>query len=114
VLETHELVETCNGYEIYRRKPGFEFTPISLGKIASFIVRGPGGSVTVAAFMYSMPAALEDEKIQEAGLLKDAVHIIEDVIDREEVTRRRDLTFEYHGGAWIEVSGPRWWISTAP
>lgn len=112
MLPTHQHVKTHNGYEIYQRKPGFEFTPITLGKIASFIVQGKDGSITVCAFMYSMLIALEGESIQEDELLAHAVATIERHIDEGRIGNRQELTFEYRHGAFVETSSPRWWIKS--
>lgn len=112
MLETHEQVKTYKECEIYRRRPGFEFTPITLGKIASFIIRGPQLAIAVAAFMYAPTAALEGERVEEAVLLDDAVRTIEQHIDRNGLAPHQDLTFERHDGIWTEVTDPPWWIST--
>ena len=112
MLPTHRRVETYNGYEIQQRQPGFEFTPVMLGNIASFIAQGPEGNFSVFAFMYSMLASLEGVEIREERLLDDAVRVIEGAIDRASIAHRQELTFEYHDNTWVEVSEPRWWIRT--
>lgn len=40
MLPTHEHLEDHRGQTLYRRKPGFEYTPIVLGRLASLLVRG--------------------------------------------------------------------------
>lgn len=114
MLPTHQHVKTYKGYEIHQRKPGFEFTPITLGKIASFIVRQEDGNVAVFAFMYSMLTTLEDETLQEDDLLASAVTAIEAYIDDDVVRNGQELTFEYRSSAWVIVSSPRWWIESLP
>lgn len=114
MLPTHQHVATYNGYEVHQRQPGFEFTPMTLGKIASFIVQEPDGSITVLAFMYSMLASLGDPLIREDRLTEQAIQTIEGAIDRGGFAAHQDVTFEYHDGTWDEVSNPRWWISTSP
>jgi len=111
MLPTHELVATRDGYEIWRRKPGFEFTPVMLGKIASFIVLGPSGEAIVFAFMYSPLAAIGGNPPDEEALLDAARDLIEARITAGQLTTR-DVTFEYRHGAFVGVVSPRWWIPT--
>ena len=110
MLPTHQHVKTHNAYAIYQRRPGFEFTPIMLGKIASFIIQGDDGRIAVFAFMYSMLLALEGEPIQEDALLAHAVETIQGRIDAARVGNRQELTFEYAGETFVEVTDARWWI----
>ena len=112
MLPTHQYITTHNGYEIYQRKPGFEFTPITLGEIASYIVRGEGGSVAVAAFMYSMLIALEGKSIDEDKILAHAVATIRGYIDAGRTGNHEELTFAYNHGTFVEVSSPRWWVNS--
>ena len=112
MLATHRRVATHNGYEIWQRQPGFEFTPVMLGKIASFIVRAPDGRYLIFAFMYSMLANLDGADLREDRLLDAAMRVIEREVDQPSTTDQPDFTFEYHDAAWVEVRDPRWWIRT--
>jgi len=112
MLTTHRHVATHDGYEIWQRQPGFEFTPVMLGKIASFIARAPDGRYAVFAFMYSMLANLDGADLREDRLLDEAIRVIEHAIDQSPIGHQPDRTFEYHDAAWVEVRDPRWWIST--
>jgi hypothetical protein len=113
MLVTHEQVGTRRGHVIYQRKPGFEFTPVLLGKIASFLIQLPDGSVAGAAFMYPLlTAALDD--VREERLLAGALQRVEELIEQHEVQPYQDRTFELHSQGWVEVDQPRWWISTMP
>lgn len=112
MLPTHEHVASYRGYEIYLRRPGFEFTPMMLGKIASFLVRGPDRSLAVFAFMYSMLAALDGEQVEEDRLLDQAVQAIRVAIDDGDFADRREFTFEYRDGRYGSVVDPAWWIRT--
>jgi hypothetical protein len=112
MLPSHRRIEIYDGYEIWQRQPGFEFTPVMLGKVASFIAQGAQGRFIVFAFMYSMLASLAGVEIREDRLLDEAVRTIEGAIDRAADVHHQDLTFEYHDNAWVEVSEPRWWIRT--
>jgi hypothetical protein len=112
VLSTHRHVATHDGHEIWLRQPGFEFTPVMLGEIASYIARTPDGRYTVFAFMYSMLASLEGAELQEDRLLDEAIRVIERAMDQMATTPQQDRKFEYHDAAWVEVHDPQWWIST--
>lgn len=112
MLPTHEQVADYRGYTLYLRQPGFEFTPMMLAKIASFIVRGPDSSIAVYAFMYSMLTMLDRDDIQEERLLDQAVRTIESSIDDGDFASRHESTFEYRNGVYTRVTNPPWWIPT--
>ncbi|HET8522958.1 MAG TPA: hypothetical protein VFL82_06980 [Thermomicrobiales bacterium] len=112
MLPTHQHVATHDGFQIYLRQPGFEFTPVMLGKIASFVVRGRDGATAACAFMYSLLITLDGAAIDEGELLSVAVAMIKDQIDASRISDKRDLTFEYRDGAFHPVTSPRWWIPT--
>jgi hypothetical protein len=109
VLPTHRLIRTYRGHEIYLRQPGFEFTPVMLGKVASFLVGWTDG-LAVFAFMYPMLAQVEEQDFSEERLLQQAAELIELWIDEERIQNRSEFTFEYRGGAFVEASDPRWWV----
>jgi len=110
VLPTHKHVKTHLGCQISQRLPGFEFTPMMLGKIASFIATTAGGEITVFAFMYSLLQQLEGEAIDEDVLLADAVSTIEDKIAAGGIGHHQERTFEYRADTYVEVTNPPWWI----
>ena len=112
MLETHRQVATHKGYTIYQRQPGFEYTPVMLGKIASYIVRHEDGGWTVFAFMYSLLSKLGNPNIEEDSLLSAAVGTIQEEIDGGELDNHAERTFEYRLGRFEEVTSPRWWIPT--
>src|SRR6266851_1088673 len=107
-LPAHKLADKHKGYEIYLRNPGFEFTPVTLRKIASFVVKGTDKSLAVFAFAYSM---LERE-VEEDSLLADALAVIRNRIDEGRLEHHRDYTYQMQRGGFIEVSDPKWWISS--
>ena len=114
MLPTHRQIKTYQGCTIYQRLPGFEFTPMLLGKIASYVMRDPEGRLTVFAFMYGLLALEQRDAIDEEQLLAAAVQTIEDAVDAARLASRRDFTFEYQGGHFVEADQPAWWIPTAP
>jgi len=111
VLPTHRLVATRDGHEVYQRQPGFEFTPMLLGRIASFLVRWGDDGLAVYAFMVPL---LEAGAVDEERLLGEARRLIERRIAAGGPGDREERTFEYRGDRYVEVAEPRWWIGTWP
>lgn len=109
MLSTHRLVRTYRGHEIYLRDPGFEFTPVMLGKVASFLVAWAEG-LAAFAFMYPLLAQVQEQDFSEERLLERAVELIELWIEEDRLQNRSEVTFEYRGGAFVEASDPRWWV----
>lgn len=109
MLENYQRRATHRDYEIYLRSPGFEFTPMGLQKIASFLIQDSSGGVTVAAFAYSVLALLET-RISEDLLLSQAIELLEGVIEDGQVRDRQDSTYEYRNGAFVTVTKPPWWL----
>ncbi|MEZ4571643.1 MAG: hypothetical protein R2849_15180 [Thermomicrobiales bacterium] len=68
MLDTHRQVAEHKGYTIYQRQPGFEFTPVMLAKVASYIALDTDDRWTVYAFMYSLLLNLEGPPIDEEDL----------------------------------------------
>ncbi len=113
MLATHRLVTTYRDYAIYQRDPGFEFTPMLLGKVASFLVTWPENQVLVCAFMYALLDTLAGETSDETVLLARAIETITAWLDDHEPHHRAELTFELRDGRYEEVAAPRWWIPTS-
>ncbi len=111
-LPTHRLLRDYGGHAIYLRNPGFEFTPVTLRKIASFVVAENNRTLAVFAFAYSMLVGLEGGGTEEEPLLADALAVVEKRIDAGEIKHHGDYTYELQGGAFVEVRDPKWWISS--
>ncbi len=111
MLPTHHLVATHRGVDVFQREPGFEFTPVLLGRIASFLARPPAANATVYAFMVPMlaPDAFDDER-----LLTEALRTVTSAIDAAAPHAGRDCTYEWRDGAFVAVDDPRWWIGIHP
>lgn len=112
MLPTHSHVASHGEYEIHQRQPGFEFTPVLLGKIASFLLVSPDQRLASVAFMYPLLALLDDPTITEEQLLGTAIETISSLIDKQLVSDRHEATFEYREGAWRQVCDPLWWVPT--
>ena len=105
-----DLIERWRGFEILRRKPGFEFTPVLLGKVTSYVVFGESGSASVFAFMYRFRALQRDAEPDEVMLADMAVDLIKRAVNASEPMVGVDRTFELDDGRWREVERPAWWI----
>lgn len=112
MLDTHREVATHKGYTIYQRDPGFEYTPVMLAKVASFIAQHEDGQWTVFAFMYSLLLKMDNPYIEDDALLESAIGTIVESIDGREIAHLAERTFEYRYGVFVEVIAPRWWITT--
>lgn len=110
MLANFQLTTTYQGYEIYQRDPGFEYTPIALHKFASFVVRAGARQLAVFAFRYSLLAPLRDGPVDEQVLLQAAVHVIQRTIAAQAVEDRHEYTFDYQDGAYVAVHEPAWWL----
>ncbi len=107
-----ELVANHRGYRIDRRRPGFEFTPMLLGKVSAYIAYRPGERPTIFAFMYRFPEVLPPPRpsFDEGKLAAAAVRTIQELIDQGFAIDGTERTFELRGGEWVEVAEARWWI----
>jgi hypothetical protein len=112
MLPTHRHLEDYRDHAIYRRQPGFEYTPVLLGRIASFLVSGPGRHLAVFAFMVPMLAEETGEVTPDSTLLNAAADIIRAAIDRGALPARLEATYEYRNGRYVAVDNPRWWVPT--
>lgn len=109
-----ELVERWRGYQVLRRLPGFEFTPVLLGKIASYVVADDSGASSVFAFMYRFGSVRGEAEPDEGRLHRMAVEVIKRAAAASESLPQVDRTFELQDGAWSEVRRPAWWIPYFP
>ncbi len=109
-----EQVRTHRGHVIRRREPGFEFTPMLLGKISAYLVVPPQADPAVFAFMFPFPELDRRPAPLDEGRLADlALSRITAAIDDGAVIPGQQRTYELRGEIWQEVEAPRWWISTA-
>lgn len=105
-----ELIERWRDYEILRRRPGFEFTPVLLGKISSYLVIDGSSASGVFAFMYRFRTPRREPEPDEAQLAQMAVDVIKGAVDGSEPVVGADRTFELRDGSWTEVERPAWWV----
>lgn len=113
MLDTHRHVKDHGEFEVFLRDPGWEFTPVMLGKVASFIVRRDDGEWALFAFMYSMLLQLDGIDTDESKLLNQALETIAGTLDSDAWTPRVERTFEYRPDCFTEVEDPHWWTPTA-
>lgn len=105
-----ELIDRWDGCEIRRRTPGFEFTPVLLGKISAYVVFDRSGSSSAFAFMYRFRSLRRESEPDEAILAEMAVDVIKQAIDASDRVVGIDRTFELRDGGWAEVEQPGWWV----
>ncbi len=106
-----EPVTEHAGHQVLRRRPGFEFTPILLGKVSSLIVRPPTGGWAVVAFMVPLLTGQGDSTdVAESHLTTEAVTITRLAIDEGRAIDGAELTYEWRDGGWREVPQPAWWL----
>lgn len=105
-----EVIERWDGYEIRRRMPGFEFTPVLLGKISSYLIFDTSGSSGVFAFMYRFRTPRGEGEPDEALLARMAVEGIKQAVRAPQPVVGVDRTFELVDGRWTEVERPAWWV----
>lgn len=110
MLPNYQHRVTHHGYAVYLRSPGFEYTPMGLQKIASFIVQDEAGHLSVFAFAYSVLTSLPGPAVIEDALLAQAVEVIQRAVDAHSVAERQDYPQEYRDGAFVAVQRPRWWL----
>jgi hypothetical protein len=110
LLPTHRLIKTYKGAEIYLRNPGFEFTPMSMRKIASFICSTLEDQRAVLAFSYSMLDFTNVEELPDAALLEEATGVIQSLIDEGGIEDRQEYTYELRGAGFQPVRNPKWWV----
>lgn len=110
MLPTHEHLGDYRGYALYRRQPGLEYPPILLGRIASFLVRGPDDRRAVFAFMVPLLGDAPGGVATDSARLDAAADVIRATIDRGALRDHLELTFAYRAGRYIAVTAPRWWV----
>jgi hypothetical protein len=110
MLPTHRPVATAQGATIFQRQPGFEYTPMLLGRIASFLVHGEEDRWVAVAVMVPFLDGGTPVTREDAVLLTQALGRIEALLDLDTLWERPDWTFVYQDGDFVEVVDPSWWI----
>ncbi len=99
------------GFTIRPHGNGFEFSPGTLIRIASFIVQ-KDDVVACFAFAEGMLNRMSHPEINDEDLLREAEEIIKRDIDNDKIRHLEEYTFEYHPSSFIDVDNPKWWIKT--
>ena len=110
MLPTHRPVATSQGATIFQRQPGFEYTPVLLGRIASFLVQRDDGQWVAVAVLVPFLDGRRPVARDDAALLAQAVRRIEALLETGRLWARPDWTFVYRDGDYVEVVDPPWWI----
>jgi hypothetical protein len=104
------LVKEFRGHRIERRAPGFEFTPVLLGKITTYFVVLPDKEAAVFAFMYSFLITGRTDPDEEE-LARLALDVVEAAITAGAARGRSEHTHELDAAGWQPVADAKWWIS---
>jgi len=104
------LVKQLGGHRIERRAPGFEFTPVLLGKITTYFVVLADGGAAVFAFMYSFFVTGTSDP-DEDELARMALEVVEAAVTTGAAKAGSDHMYELDATGWHLVADPKWWIS---
>ena len=104
------LVKEFRSHRIERRAPGFEFTPVLLGKITTYFVVLPDNRAAVFAFMYSFLVTGRHDP-DEDELARLALGVVEAEITAGAAGAGSEHTYELSAAGWQPVAHPKWWIT---
>ncbi len=90
---------------------GFEISPGTLIRIASFIVKNEK-TISGFAFAEGMLNRMSHPEISDENLLVQANSIIKEYINTEKIQNFEEYTFELHHLDFIAVNAPHWWKKT--
>ena len=99
------------GFTITSYSDGFQVSPGTLIRIASFIVR-KDDLIAGFAFAESMLTRMANPELKDEELLQKAEEMIKKYIDDNAIKHLEEYTFEYHPSAFIDVDNPKWWVKT--
>lgn len=103
--------EEYKGFDIVSHSPGFEISPGTLTRIASFIVRS-NDLISGFAFAEGMLTRMSHPHLKDKDLLEEADGIIKEYIDDEKLKHLEEYTFEYRPSNFICVNNPKWWVKS--
>ena len=103
--------EKYKDFDIIPHNFGFEISPGTLIRIASFIVR-KDDLITGFAFAEGFLTRMAHPELKDEDLLKEAKEIIKKYIDSGKLKHLEEYTFEYHPSNFIDVENPTWWVKS--
>lgn len=103
--------EKYKDFDIIPHSLGFEISPGTLTRIASFIIR-KDDLVAGFAFAEGMLNRMAHPHLTDEDLLGDAREIIKKYIDNGQIKHLEEYTFECHSSNFIDVKDPQWWIKS--
>ncbi len=116
-----DILKIISGYEPERYKDfdilphnfGFEVSPGTLIRIASFVVRKRNDDlITGFAFAEGFLTRMAHPELKDKDLLEEAREIIKQHIDAGGLKHLEEYTFEYHPSNFIKVDDPSWWVKS--
>lgn len=103
------IPEKYKEFTIMPYNQGFEISPGTLMRIASFIVTKDN---LISGFAFTdggMLLHMSHPHIKDEKLLEDAKQIIKSFIDNNQLEHLEEYTFEYYPSNFIQVNDPKWW-----
>ena len=107
----NQNIKNYKGFEVISYSDGFQISPGTLIRIASFIVR-KDDVIAGFAFAEGMLTRMSHPELKDGDLLQEAEQIIKTYIDNDRVRHLEEFTFEYHPSNFIDVDNPKWWIKS--
>ena len=103
--------EKYKDFDIIPHNFGFEISPGTLIRIASFIVR-KDDLITGFAFAEGFLTRMAHPELKDEDLLKEAKEIIKKYIDSGKLKHLEEYTFEYQPSNFIDVENPTWLVKS--
>jgi len=96
------------GYEVLPYSFGFELFPNRFGSIAQYIVKKQD---FVVGFAFAVPGLelFALPHITEPDLEAMAYRAIKEKLEKHEIKKLSEYTYEFHSGNFMEVTNPDWW-----
>lgn len=106
------LPEKHKDYTIMPYNQGFEISPGTLMRIASFIVSKDN---LIAGFSFNdggMLLHMANPHLKDEDMLEEAIKIIKERIDQNRVQNLEEYTFSYYSNNYLEDKDAKWWTKS--
>lgn len=104
--------EDYNDYQILPHSQGFQFSPGTLIRIASFLVVKADMTVGFAFTDGGLLLRMSHTDLKDEVLLEEAKKIIKTSIDNNKIRNLEEYTFEYYPNNYIEIENALWWTKS--
>ncbi len=106
------LPEKYKDYTIMPYNQGFEISPGTLMRIASFIVSKEN---LISCFAFNdggMLLHMSHPSLKDEDMLAEAIKIVKERIDQDRIQHLEEYTFSYYLNNYLEDKDARWWIKS--